>query len=54
MPNKSSSYAKKAKFSAFEVANFGISIDPSYTGKDITDVKKASQHSKRKLKIFNY
>lgn len=41
------------KFRRFDASNFGLSIDPSYNGKDIVNIKAKSQHLHTKLKVFS-
>ena len=46
---------KKLKFLNWELNNLGISVNPDYTGKDLTDVKPHSLHLKgKKMKFFNF
>ena len=37
----------------FDADNFGLSIDPSYTGKDVVNIEAKSQHLHTKFKIRN-
>ena len=37
----------------FDLINFGLSIDPSYTGADVVNIKAKSQHLHTKFKIRN-
>ena len=41
------------QFRAWEQTNFGLSIDPNYTGKDLLGFKPKSQHLHTKLPVFN-
>ena len=40
------------KYRKWEVSNFNMSIDPSYTGKDVVNIKAKSQHFNTKLPVF--
>ena len=52
MPNKKDINWNTPQYRNFELTNFGLSIDPSYTGKDLFDFKSGSKHiyTKRKIK----
>lgn len=41
------------KYRSWALNNYGLSIDPSYTGKDVVNIKAKSQHSHTKLQVFN-
>lgn len=41
------------KYRRWEQTNYGLSIDPSYTGKDIVNIKAKSQHFHTKLPVFS-
>ena len=51
MPNKKDFNWNTEKFRRFDANNFGLSIDPSYTGKDPFDFKAGSQHLHTKFKM---
>jgi hypothetical protein len=41
------------KYRKWEISNFNMSIDPSYTGKDVVNIKAKSQHFHTKLPVFS-
>lgn len=51
MPNKSNNWNTE-KFRRFDATNFGLSIDPSYSGDDPFDFKAGSQHLQTKFKLM--
>jgi len=40
------------EYRRWEQTNFGLSIDPSYTGADVVNIKAKSQHLHTKLPVF--
>lgn len=52
MPNKSNNWNTE-KFRRFDATNFGLSIDPSYSGADPYDFKIGGQHFKTKVRQLN-
>jgi len=52
MPKKDTKW-NTYTFRRFEADHFGLSIDPSYTGKDVVNIKAGSQHFHKKFKIRN-
>ena len=53
MPNKKDKNFNTEKLRRFDFNNFGLSIDPSYTGEDVVNIKAGSQHLHTKFKIRN-
>jgi len=53
MPNKKDSNWNTDKLRRFDLENYGLSIDPSYTGADVVNIKAKSQHLHTKFKIRN-
>jgi len=41
------------KYRRWEISNYNMSIDPSYTGKDVVNIKAKSQHFHTKLPVFS-
>ena len=41
------------KYRRWEVINYNMSIDPSYTGEDVVNIKAKSQHFHTKLPVFS-
>jgi hypothetical protein len=40
------------KYRRWEISNYNMSIDPSYTGKDVVNIKAKSQHFHTNLPVF--
>lgn len=51
MPNKKDTNFNTYKYRKFENENYGLSIDPSYNGKDPFDFKIGGQHLRTKFKM---
>ena len=51
MPKKDTNW-NTAKLRTFDLQNYNLSIDPSYTGKDVVNIKAKSQHFHTKLPVF--
>ena len=52
MPKKDTNFNTE-KLRRFDFNNFGLSIDPSYTGEDVVNIKAKSQHFKTKVRQLN-
>ena len=52
MPKKGSNFNTE-KLRRFEVSNFNMSIDPTYSGVDVVNIKPKSQHFHTKLPVFS-
>jgi hypothetical protein len=52
MPKKDTNW-NTPQYRRFDLENYGLSIDPSYTGADVVNIKAKSQHLHTKFKIRN-